>query len=329
MTVSMLRGEAGNQRKEIEKLVDWLLTEVRPDVVHLSNSMHDRHGADAEAALRPAGDLPALGRRLVPGKAAAAVLRRRPARCCASGRPTSTRSSRSTATTPTSWPTTWRSIAASVHVIPHGLKLDGHGKRIEKRPDEPRVDRLPGPHLRRQGAAPAWSKRASSWRSATMYRRSCCVRPVILVRPTDRTSKRCKQRIAAGPLAGTIRVRRRARSRSRRSPSCNRSTCSACRRSTANRRACRRSRRWPTPCRSCCPTTAAFPKWSPTRAAACSAGRTTRPIWPTSWPNCLRDPIRATQLGLAGQQAIEDRYHATGHGPADARTSIAGFAHDD
>jgi glycosyltransferase involved in cell wall biosynthesis len=39
MTVSMLRGEAGHQRKEIEKLVDWLITEVRPDVVHLSNSM--------------------------------------------------------------------------------------------------------------------------------------------------------------------------------------------------------------------------------------------------------------------------------------------------
>ncbi|MCG8450481.1 MAG: glycosyltransferase family 1 protein, partial [Pirellulales bacterium] len=39
MTVSMLRGELGNQRKELDKLVDWLLDEVRPDVVHLSNSM--------------------------------------------------------------------------------------------------------------------------------------------------------------------------------------------------------------------------------------------------------------------------------------------------
>ena len=28
MTVSMLRGESGNQRKELEKLVDWLLGEV-------------------------------------------------------------------------------------------------------------------------------------------------------------------------------------------------------------------------------------------------------------------------------------------------------------
>jgi glycosyltransferase involved in cell wall biosynthesis len=39
MTVSMLRGEAGNQRKELEKLVHWLIIDVKPDIVHLSNSM--------------------------------------------------------------------------------------------------------------------------------------------------------------------------------------------------------------------------------------------------------------------------------------------------
>jgi len=39
MTVSMLRGEEGNQRKELHKLADWLRTDVQPDVVHLSNSM--------------------------------------------------------------------------------------------------------------------------------------------------------------------------------------------------------------------------------------------------------------------------------------------------
>ncbi|MEM9187440.1 MAG: glycosyltransferase family 4 protein, partial [Planctomycetota bacterium] len=39
MTVSMLRGEGGHQAKEVEKLVDWLLDEIQPDVVHLSNSM--------------------------------------------------------------------------------------------------------------------------------------------------------------------------------------------------------------------------------------------------------------------------------------------------
>ena len=39
LTVSMLRGEAGNQRKEVEKLVHWLVTDIKPDVIHLSNSM--------------------------------------------------------------------------------------------------------------------------------------------------------------------------------------------------------------------------------------------------------------------------------------------------
>ena len=35
----MLHGEEGNQRKEVEKLVRFLADDVRPDVVHLSNSM--------------------------------------------------------------------------------------------------------------------------------------------------------------------------------------------------------------------------------------------------------------------------------------------------
>ncbi len=39
LTVSMLEGEAGRQRKEIQKLVHWLRTEGRPQIVHLSNSM--------------------------------------------------------------------------------------------------------------------------------------------------------------------------------------------------------------------------------------------------------------------------------------------------
>ena len=39
MTVSMLRGESGNQRKGVVELVDWLVSEARPDVIHLSNSM--------------------------------------------------------------------------------------------------------------------------------------------------------------------------------------------------------------------------------------------------------------------------------------------------
>ncbi|HUE83671.1 MAG TPA: glycosyltransferase family 4 protein [Pyrinomonadaceae bacterium] len=39
LTVSMLKGELGFQRKEIEKLVDWLRREPRPDVVSLPYSL--------------------------------------------------------------------------------------------------------------------------------------------------------------------------------------------------------------------------------------------------------------------------------------------------
>jgi hypothetical protein len=39
LTVSMLRGEDGYQRKEFGKLVDWLKTEALPDVVSLPNSL--------------------------------------------------------------------------------------------------------------------------------------------------------------------------------------------------------------------------------------------------------------------------------------------------
>jgi glycosyltransferase involved in cell wall biosynthesis len=37
LTISVLRGEHGHQRKEITKLVDWLAAEVRPEIINLSN----------------------------------------------------------------------------------------------------------------------------------------------------------------------------------------------------------------------------------------------------------------------------------------------------
>ena len=39
LTVSMLHGEDGNQRKELEKLANWLFREVQPEVIHLSNAV--------------------------------------------------------------------------------------------------------------------------------------------------------------------------------------------------------------------------------------------------------------------------------------------------
>lgn len=39
LTASTLAGEAGHQRKEVEKLARWLADDVRPDIVHLSNAL--------------------------------------------------------------------------------------------------------------------------------------------------------------------------------------------------------------------------------------------------------------------------------------------------
>ncbi|MBM4148154.1 MAG: glycosyltransferase family 4 protein [Lentisphaerae bacterium] len=39
MTLSMIRGEQGNQAGELERLVSWMASDVKPDVVHLSSIM--------------------------------------------------------------------------------------------------------------------------------------------------------------------------------------------------------------------------------------------------------------------------------------------------
>lgn len=52
LTVSMLQGEQGRQRKELRKLVRWLAEEVQPEVVHLSNAMLIGMAREIHAALR-------------------------------------------------------------------------------------------------------------------------------------------------------------------------------------------------------------------------------------------------------------------------------------
>ena len=39
LTVSVLKGEAGHQRKELAALIDWLVSDYKPDIVHLNHSM--------------------------------------------------------------------------------------------------------------------------------------------------------------------------------------------------------------------------------------------------------------------------------------------------
>jgi glycosyltransferase involved in cell wall biosynthesis len=57
LTVSMLKGEHGYQRKEVEKLVAWLAAEVRPEVINLTNVLISGMVHEIKATL----DVPVLG----------------------------------------------------------------------------------------------------------------------------------------------------------------------------------------------------------------------------------------------------------------------------
>jgi glycosyltransferase involved in cell wall biosynthesis len=51
MTLSMLEGTEGNQRKEVERLVQWLAEHEKPDVVHISNALLIGLAAEIKAVL--------------------------------------------------------------------------------------------------------------------------------------------------------------------------------------------------------------------------------------------------------------------------------------
>lgn len=138
LTVSMLRGEDGNQRKELEKLVHWLIHDVQPDIIHLSNSMQigmarmirERGGPPVVCQL--SGEDIFLEKLLSPHyDEARALLRARAEDVVAF-----TALNRYYADFMADYLAVDRS---RIHVIPHGVKLEGHGTRREKQPQEPRV----------------------------------------------------------------------------------------------------------------------------------------------------------------------------------------------
>ena len=138
MTVSMLRGELGNQRKEVEKLVHYLLTEIKPDVVHLSNSMQigmarlirERCGPPVVCQL--SGEDIFLEKLPPPHyDQARTLLRERAADVDAFVALNNYYAD---------FMANYLAVdRARIHVIPHGLKLEGHGRRIDKQPDTPRI----------------------------------------------------------------------------------------------------------------------------------------------------------------------------------------------
>lgn len=138
LTVSMLRGETGNQRKEVEKLVHWLSEEIRPDVVHLSNSMllgmargiRRRLGVPVVCSL--SGEDIFLEKLVEPFYSQARDLLKERARDCAAF----------VALNRYYADFMGKYLAASaerMHVIRHGLNLDGYTPRPRRAAGAPRV----------------------------------------------------------------------------------------------------------------------------------------------------------------------------------------------
>jgi glycosyltransferase involved in cell wall biosynthesis len=129
ITVSMLRGEEGNQRKEVDKLVHWLATEVRPDIVHLSNAMllgmaHEiRRQLNVPVVCTLSGEDIFLEKLTAPWyEQARQVLRERARDATAFVALNQYYAD---------YMVNYASIERErIHVIPHGLKLAGHGTRV-------------------------------------------------------------------------------------------------------------------------------------------------------------------------------------------------------
>jgi glycosyltransferase involved in cell wall biosynthesis len=128
LAVSMLEGEDGRQRKELEKLVQWLGREVRPDVVHLNNVMllgvarqiTRRLGVPVVCSL--SGEDAFLEKLPEPHRGRAlAILRRRAAEVAAL-----VAMNRYYADFMAEYLAVPR---ARIHVVPPGLNLAGHGTR--------------------------------------------------------------------------------------------------------------------------------------------------------------------------------------------------------
>jgi glycosyltransferase involved in cell wall biosynthesis len=131
LTVSMLAGEHGRQRKEISKLVHWLAHDARPDIVHLSNAMligaaREIRKLGIRVISTLSGEDIFLEKLIEPfhGQARAA-LRERAAEIdlfVAMNRYYADFMADYLAVPP-----------ARIHVVPHGLNLTGHGTRQDRR----------------------------------------------------------------------------------------------------------------------------------------------------------------------------------------------------
>ena len=133
LTVSMLAGKDGNQRKELEKLTYWLMHDARPDIVHLSNSIFVGVAEPIRALGIPvvctlSGEDLFLEKLPPPHYDEARRLLREQSRHVSAFVAMNGYYA--------DFMADYLSVPRErVHVIPHGLKLDGHGSRGPSSPN--------------------------------------------------------------------------------------------------------------------------------------------------------------------------------------------------
>jgi glycosyltransferase involved in cell wall biosynthesis len=306
LTVSMLRGEIGHQRKELEKLARWM-SELQPDVVHLSNSMLLGMARVLAGKFGPPVVCQLSGEDLFVEKLpppyyeqARELLRERSADVHAFVAINGYYAD---------FMADYLAVdRARVHVIPHGLKLEGHGRRVEKQPHEPRVvgylarvchDK--GLHL----LVEACERLAQDSRVPPFV-----LRVAGYLGTADRPYLAAlEKRIAAGPLAGRYEylgeVDRKQKIEFLQSLDV-----------LSVPTVYRESKGLP----ALEALANAVPVVLPDHGsfselvADTGGGLLCRPHdaqdLATQLAELLCDPVRATEMGLVGQQAIEDRYHA-------------------
>lgn len=132
LTVSILEGEAGHLKKELEKLVEWLSSHLKPDIVHLTNSMFlgmarelgERLEVPVLCSLQ--GEDIFLEELVEPYKSRAKQLIRE--------RVADINGFVATSTAYADFMTDYLRIPRkSIHVVPLGLNLKGHGSGSSKR----------------------------------------------------------------------------------------------------------------------------------------------------------------------------------------------------
>ena len=322
MTVSMLKGEDGHQRKELDKLIDWLKTQPAPDVVNLpfalliglARPIREALGAQIVCTLQ--GEDLFLEQLVEPWKSEAQAADPRAGR---RGRSLHRRSATTTARFTADYLGVPLSEAAhraarrqlqglrlpdAVRAAPRAARAEPAVARAEARAVH---DRLLRAHRAGEGARPARRGLRAAAHATAACRRRGSKRPAGWAPTRSRISRRCR-RGCARPASLDEFDYRGELDRLEKVRFLPASTSSRCRRPTTSRRASRSSRRWRRRAGGAARARRVSRDGARRPAAACSSSRTTPTRSPRASGSCSRIGGGASALGRHGAGEVRAKY---------------------